>query len=58
MTTLKLVEVKLTKTTLYLYEAELIAVIPAEMLEQGIRRGKAIKRATNKREVKLPKKYL
>jgi len=42
---LKLVEVKLTKTTLYLTEQEILLFLPVPIIETGIKRGKKIKRA-------------
>jgi hypothetical protein len=42
---LKLVEVKLTKTTLYLTELEIMTFLPLPIIETGIKRGKKIKRA-------------
>jgi hypothetical protein len=47
---LKLVELKLTKTTLYLTELELLTFLPVPIIETGIKRGKRIKRAAASRE--------
>jgi len=37
--------VKLTKTTLYLTELEIMTFLPLPIIETGIKRGKKIKRA-------------
>lgn len=42
---MKLAEVKITKAILYIPEAELMKHLPAEMVKEGLKRGKAIKRS-------------
>jgi len=46
----KLLEIKVTKSTLYLYENELFQHLPTEILKKAITRGKAIKRANQASE--------
>jgi len=47
---LKLVELKLTKATIYLTELEIMTFIPLPLFETGIRRGKKIKRKEHSRQ--------
>ena len=42
---MKLAEIKITKAVLCIPEAELMKYLPAEMVKEGLRRGKAIKRS-------------
>ena len=42
---MKLAEIKITKAVLYIPEAELMKHLPAEMVKEGLKRGKAIKRS-------------
>ncbi len=44
MTEGRLVEIKITKATIVLTEAELMRGLPRELLIVGLRRGKAIRR--------------
>lgn len=41
----ELIEIKLTKTTLFIYPHELLKNLPPAILETAIKRGKAIKRS-------------
>lgn len=52
----RLVELKMTKCTLYLTEAEIIKSLPEEIFILGLQRGKAFKRAAQRREA-VDKKY-
>jgi len=40
----KLIEIKITKATLFLTESELLNNLPLNIIELGLKRGKAIKR--------------
>jgi len=40
----RLIEIKITKATLFLYEHELLNNLPREVLKTALQRGKAIKR--------------
>lgn len=42
---MKLAEVKITKAILYIPEAELMKHLPTEVVKEGLKRGKAIKRS-------------
>ena len=42
---MKLAEIKITKAVLYIPEAELMKHLPAEVVKEGLKRGKAIKRS-------------
>jgi len=42
---MKLAEIKITKAVLYIPEAELMKHLPAEVIKEGLRRGKAFKRS-------------
>ena len=46
----KLLEIKITKATLFLYEQELLKVLPEKVFIQGLKRGKAILRSRQAKE--------
>ncbi len=41
----KLIEIPITKATLFLYEEDLLAFLPIGIIRDGIKRGKGIKRS-------------
>jgi hypothetical protein len=47
----------LTKTTIFLYEDEMLAMLPAALFELGISRGKAIIRSNNQKLRPMDKPY-
>ena len=47
---LNVVELKLTKATIYLTELEILTFIPRPLIETGIKRGKKIKRKDQARQ--------
>ena len=47
---LKLVELKMMKTTLFLTELEIMVFLPAQIIETGIRRGKFEQRRRKARQ--------
>ena len=46
----KLIEIKATKCTLFLYENELMEVLPQELMIKALKRGKAIMRSRKQKE--------